>query len=55
MFKRISVEEWQAVLTVVSFAIFGVVFLAMLARAIWLPKQQVQKLSELPLQDDTQP
>lgn len=55
MFKRISVEEWQSVLTVVSFAIFGVVFLATLIRVLLLPKQKVQQLSQLPLHDDTKP
>jgi uncharacterized membrane protein len=54
MFHRITIAEWQSLLTIVSFAIFGIVFLAMFARACLLPKRDVQKLSQLPLHHDTE-
>jgi len=52
MFQRILVEDWQRTLTMISFAIFGIVFLLMLVRVLRLPREQVRHLENLPLQND---
>jgi hypothetical protein len=53
MFRRLLVEEWQSTLTIISFALFGGVFLVTLLRTLWMPREQVQHLNSLPLNDDT--
>lgn len=53
MFHRILVEDWQRVLTIISFTIFGFVFLLMLLRVRRLPREEVQHLENLPLQNDS--
>lgn len=53
MFHRLLVEDWQRTLTIISFAIFALVFLITLIRVRRLPREQVEHLSNLPLQNDT--
>ena len=50
MFRRILVENWQTTLTLVSFAIFGLVFLFVLFRAWRAPREEVTRLAHLPLE-----
>jgi hypothetical protein len=52
MFRRILVENWQTVLTLVSFAIFGAVFLAVLIRTLRAPRDRINRIARLPLDDD---
>jgi hypothetical protein len=52
MFRRILVENWQTTLTLVSFAIFGAVFLSVLIRAWCAPKEHISKIANLPLEND---
>ena len=52
MFRRILVENWQTVLTVVSFAIFAAVFLAVLIRTWRAPRDQIDRIARLPLDND---
>jgi len=53
MFHRILVEDWQRALTVISFAVFALVFCLTLARAMRLRRDQVQHLENLPLENDS--
>lgn len=53
MFQRILVEDWQRVLTIISFTIFGLVFLLMLLRVGRMPREYVRHLENLPLQNDS--
>lgn len=52
MFRRILVENWQTVFTIVSFAIFGAVFLAVLIRTWRAPREQIERIANLPLEND---
>ncbi len=52
MFRRILVEEWQSTLTIISFSIFLSVFILTLIRTWRMPRERVQHLENLPLQDD---
>ena len=52
MFKRIGVEEWQSVLTIISFGIFFAVFLLTLIRIWRMPRQFVDRMEHLPLAED---
>jgi hypothetical protein len=52
MFKRIGVEEWQSVLTIISFGIFFAVFLLTLIRIWRMPSQFVDRMEHLPLAED---
>jgi hypothetical protein len=51
MFRRLLVENWQATLTIVSFAIFGLVFLVVLIRTWRAPQEDVARAANLPLED----
>ncbi len=53
MFRRLLVEDWQRTLTIISFAIFGLVFLLTIVRTLRLPRSKVQHLENLPLENDT--
>lgn len=55
MFHRILVEEWQRVLTLVSFSIFFVTFLVTAFRTWRTPRERLQHLENLPLGDDARP
>ena len=52
MFKRIGVEEWQEVLTLISFGIFFAVFLLNLVRIWRMPRPMLDRMENLPLADD---
>ena len=54
MFKRILVEEWQSILSTMSFIIFFFVFTATAIRVWRMPKRSVERMENLPLADDTQ-
>lgn len=54
MFHRVLVEEWQRVLTIASFTIFGVVFLLTLVRVARMPRRSLEHLENLPLLDEQQ-
>ena len=53
MFHRLHVEQWQHVLTLVSFALFFCSFFLILFRALWLSRDRIQHLEKLPLDHDT--
>jgi hypothetical protein len=52
MFRRILVENWQTTLTLVSFAIFGAVFVSVLIRTALAPREKISKIANLPLEND---
>jgi hypothetical protein len=52
MFKRIGVEEWQEVLTLISFGIFFAVFLLNLVRVWRMPRPTLDRMESLPLAED---
>ena len=52
MFKRIILEDWQTVVPYLCFALIGGAFLLIVIRAIRMKKNDVDHLSNLPLQDD---
>ena len=51
MFRRILVENWQTTLTLVSFAIFAAVFVAVLIRVWRASREEIARLANLPLED----
>jgi hypothetical protein len=53
MFHRITVENWQSFLAIVSFAIFFTSFLFTLLRLHRMKGKQTDHLSNLPLEEDT--
>lgn len=53
MFHRILVEEWQRVLTVISFGIFMFTFAIIALRTWRMPRETVRRLENMPLENDT--
>ncbi|MCE9612257.1 MAG: hypothetical protein K8R23_18830 [Chthoniobacter sp.] len=53
MFHRILVEEWQRVLTTISFGIFLVTFGIIALRTWRMPRESIRRLENLPLENDT--
>lgn len=53
MFRRIVVEEWQSILAIASLLTLFIAFLFIVWKARRMSSQEVQRLENLPLQDDT--
>jgi hypothetical protein len=51
MFRRILVENWQTTLTLVSFAIFALVFFSVLIRVWRASREEVARVANMPLED----
>lgn len=51
MFKRIVLENWVQVASVLSFAMIFFVFITSAARALLLSKAKVRHMESLPLDD----
>ncbi len=51
MFHRIIVEEWQRVLSATGILLFFIVFVSIVIRTFRMPRQTVQRLESLPLND----
>jgi hypothetical protein len=51
MFRRLLVENWQTTLTLVSFGIFGSVFLAVLFRTWRASREEIARIANLPLEN----
>ena len=51
MFRRLLVENWQTTLTLVSFAIFGTVFLTVLIRTWRASREEIARAANLPLEN----
>lgn len=52
MFRRIILEDWQRSLSLVGWGLFALVFITSGLRAFLLPKDQVRKLENLPLEEE---
>lgn len=55
MFRRILVEDWQRVLSMVSIGIFFVTFILTTIRTWRTPRERLHHLENLPLGDDVKP
>lgn len=55
MFKRIIYDDWTTIVPEVSFWLTFGVFLAIVARAIFLSKSSIEHLESLPFEDDERP
>lgn len=53
MFRRLLVEEWQNVLSIISFSIFFAVFMLTLLRLWRTPRPTIEHMESLPLANDT--
>lgn len=49
MFKRLSYEEWQAIIPIIAFLITFAGFLIFSIRALFMHRDRAERLSELPL------
>ena len=52
MFKRIIYDDWTSIVPQISFWLTFGVFLAIVARAMFLRRSTVKHLESLPLQED---
>jgi len=52
MFRRVILESWNEYGPYICFALIGGVFILIVARALLMPKAQVQRLASMPLRDD---
>jgi len=52
MFKRIIYDDWTSIVPQISFWLTFGVFLAIVARALFLRKSTIEHLESLPLQED---
>jgi hypothetical protein len=52
MFKRLIVENWAQIASLLSFGLIFFVFVTSAARAMLLPKAKVKHMASLPLEDD---
>jgi cbb3-type cytochrome oxidase subunit 3 len=52
MFHRIVVEEWQRWLNALGILLFLLVFISTVIGVLRMPKESVQHLESLPLNDD---
>lgn len=52
MFHRIQVEQWQHVLSIVSFCLFFGTFVLSLIRVFWMSRKDIQHLESLPLAEE---
>ncbi|GAB5558925.1 MAG: hypothetical protein SynsKO_05720 [Synoicihabitans sp.] len=54
MFRRLLIEDWTAIFTIVAFVTVASIYLTMLYRTLRLRRPQVEHLSNLPLADDAE-
>jgi cbb3-type cytochrome oxidase subunit 3 len=52
MLRRVTFEEWQALVTIAAFIICSLAFLYFCWRAIRMSKRERKRLSQLPLEPD---
>lgn len=52
MFRRILIEDWTTIFTIVAFITVASIYLTMLYRTLRLRRPQVDHLSQLPFADD---
>jgi hypothetical protein len=52
MFHRIIVEDWQRILSAIGILLFFCVFVSIVIRTWRMPRQKVQHLASLPLDEN---
>jgi len=52
MFRRILIEDWTTIFTLVAFVTVASIYLTMLYRTLRLRRSQVEELSHMPRVDD---
>lgn len=52
MFKRIQYEDWQNAIAIIAFAVFFVAFTIFVFKAIFMKKDKVEHMANLPLEDE---
>lgn len=52
MFKRVTFEDWQAIITITAFILCFLTFLWFAYRAIRMPRQKRDHMANLPLESD---
>ena len=55
MFKRLSYEEWQALIPIIAFLITFAGFLIFSICALFMRRERAHQLAELPLDEFTTP
>jgi len=53
MFRRILIDDWTTIFTLVAFVTVASIYLTMLYRTVRLRRSQVEELSHLPLAEDS--
>ena len=53
MFKRLSLEEWQSLLTMVAFFLTFAAFLYFSIRALKMKKEKRDHMANLPLEEES--
>lgn len=51
MFKRLTYEDWQAMIPVIAFLLTFAGFLVFSLRALFMRRESAERLSALPLED----
>lgn len=52
MFRRLLIDDWTTIFTLMAFATVASIYLTMLYRTVRLRRAEVDHLSNLPLADD---
>lgn len=52
MFKRIQYEDWQNAIAIIAFAVFFVAFIIFVIKAVFMKKDKVEHMANLPLEDE---
>lgn len=53
MFRRIFIEDWTTIFTIVAFVTVASIYLTMLYRTLRLRPKQIDHLAHLPFADDS--
>ncbi len=53
MFERVTHADWVSVVPFVAFVCFTAAFAMIVIRALRIPRKEVDRLSRMPLEDDT--
>lgn len=54
MYRRVTLEGWQEIIPYICFALIAGAFLVILIRALRMKKTEIERLSNMPLRDDSE-
>ncbi len=54
MFRRVVLESWHDYVPYICFALIGGAFILILIRVFTMKKEDVDRISHIPLEDDTE-